>query len=80
MKQIHAAHVHHRDIYPRNILIVPGAQERMVWVDFDVATTFTTVGPDEQRYSEYEETLVAEFGEFLVRPAVTSFTRSKLTS
>lgn len=52
----------------------------MVWVDFNVTMTFTTVGPDEQQYSEYEEILVAEFREFLVHPAVTSFTWSKLTS
>lgn len=70
MKQIHAAHVHHRDIYPKNILVVPGVQKRMVWVDFDVATTFSIEGPDEQRLSEEEDTLVAEFGEFLVCPAL----------
>jgi hypothetical protein len=38
----------------------------MGWVNFNIATTFTTVGPDEQRYSEYEDALVAEFGDFLV--------------
>ncbi|KAL4817228.1 hypothetical protein BDW67DRAFT_183898 [Aspergillus spinulosporus] len=75
MKQIHAAHVHHRDIYPKNILVVPGDEKRMVWVDFDVATTFTTAGPEEQRYNEYEDTLVAEFGEFLVCPIAASLTR-----
>ncbi|OJJ65748.1 hypothetical protein ASPBRDRAFT_49509 [Aspergillus brasiliensis CBS 101740] len=64
MKQIHATHVHHRDIYPKNILIVLGDEERMVWVDSDVAMTFTTAGPDEQRLSETEDTYVAEFGEF----------------
>ncbi|KAL4997271.1 hypothetical protein BDV10DRAFT_170270 [Aspergillus recurvatus] len=26
MKQIHASHVRHRDIYPKNILVVPGVQ------------------------------------------------------
>ncbi|RDH27281.1 hypothetical protein BDQ94DRAFT_163748 [Aspergillus welwitschiae] len=46
MKQIRAAHVHHRDIYPKNILIVPGDEERMRW-------------------SETEDTYVAEFGESL---------------
>lgn len=66
MKQIHNAHVHHCDIYPKNILIVPGAEERMVRVDFDVATMFSNAGPDEQRYSEYEEALVAGFGDALV--------------
>lgn len=75
IKRIHAAHVHHRDIYPKNILVVPGGKKRMVWVDFDVATTFTTVGSDEQRYSEYEDALVAEFGDFLVCPGVASLRR-----
>lgn len=76
MKHIHNAHVHHRDIYPKNILIVPGAGERMVWVDFDVATTFTNVGPDEQRYSEYEEALVAGFGDALVCFKLQPFLRN----
>ncbi|OJJ49035.1 hypothetical protein ASPZODRAFT_129410 [Penicilliopsis zonata CBS 506.65] len=65
MKQIHKAHVHHQDIYPKNILIVPGARERVVWVDFDVATTFPHLGPSEKQYSEYEDELVAGFGEAL---------------
>ncbi|KAJ5702465.1 hypothetical protein N7488_010013 [Penicillium malachiteum] len=66
MKQIHAAYVHHQDIYPKNILVVSGVEKRMVWVDFDVATTFSIEGPDEQRLSEEEDTLLAEFGEFLL--------------
>ncbi|KAL2811077.1 hypothetical protein BDW59DRAFT_155583 [Aspergillus cavernicola] len=65
MKHIHNAHVHHQDIYPKNILIVPGTQERVVWVDFDVATTFSNVGTNEEQYSEYEDELVAGFGEAL---------------
>ncbi|KAJ5859382.1 hypothetical protein N7534_004659, partial [Penicillium rubens] len=65
IKQIHAAHVHYQDIYPKNILVVLGGQKRMVWVDFDVATTFLIEGPDEQRLSEEEDTIVAEFGELL---------------
>ncbi|PWY79404.1 hypothetical protein BO94DRAFT_567738 [Aspergillus sclerotioniger CBS 115572] len=66
MKQIHNAHVHHRDIYPKNILLVPGGSDkRLVWVDFDVATTFNDVGPEEEKYSRYEDELVASFGEAL---------------
>lgn len=72
MKQIHNAHVHHQDIYPKNILLVPGTPERVVWIDFDVATTFSNVGRKEKRYSEYEDVLVAEFGEFLVCPFYVS--------
>jgi serine/threonine protein kinase len=39
MKEIHRAGVHHRDVYPRNLLLVRGNPDRLVWIDFDVATT-----------------------------------------
>ncbi|OKL55282.1 hypothetical protein UA08_09450 [Talaromyces atroroseus] len=67
MKQIHKALVHHQDIYPKNVLVVPGQPERVVWVDFDVATTFSSMGNREQAYCEYEDELVSSFGEALVR-------------
>lgn len=63
MKEIHKALVHHRDIYPKNILIVPGEPDRVVWIDFDVASTFTGMGLREQAYCRYEDELVASFGE-----------------
>ncbi|KAJ0415830.1 hypothetical protein BJY00DRAFT_250714, partial [Aspergillus carlsbadensis] len=67
IKQIHAAGVHHQDVYPKNILELPGAlPERIVWIDFDVATTFSTAGPDEQKLSDFEDIIAMEFGEFLV--------------
>lgn len=37
MCDIHAAHVLHDDIHPRNILVFPGEPERVVWVDFNSA-------------------------------------------
>lgn len=52
----------------------------MVWVDFDVATTFLIEGPDEQRLSEEEDTIVAEFGELLVCLALALFMWMKLTT
>ncbi|KAJ5577703.1 uncharacterized protein N7459_006667 [Penicillium hispanicum] len=42
LAQVHGALVVHNDIYPRNILIVPGDPERVVLIDFDVAKTFPT--------------------------------------
>ncbi|KAL2797308.1 hypothetical protein BJX66DRAFT_323481 [Aspergillus keveii] len=54
IKRIHEAHVH-QDVYPKNILLI----------DSDVATTFSTLGPEEQRYSSYEDALVAGYGEAL---------------
>ncbi|PWY96161.1 hypothetical protein BO94DRAFT_551881 [Aspergillus sclerotioniger CBS 115572] len=66
MKQIHKAHIHHMDIYARNILLVTeGRSKRLVWVDFDVATTFDSMGPDEEAYNIYEDTLVAGLEELL---------------
>ncbi|KAK6812610.1 hypothetical protein RU639_011582 [Aspergillus parasiticus] len=32
MKEIHKAGVHHQDIYPRNILLVRGNPDRLVWM------------------------------------------------
>ncbi|KAJ6128114.1 hypothetical protein N7471_009331 [Penicillium samsonianum] len=58
MKQIHRADVHHRDIYPRNMLLVRGNPDRLVWIDFDVATTFTDFGPKQLAHSDHEISLV----------------------
>jgi hypothetical protein len=63
IKGIHDAFVHHHDIYPKNILIMP---DRTVWTDFDIATTFAGMGPREKAYCEYETELVVNFGEKLV--------------
>lgn len=63
-REIHSAFVHHRDIYPKNMLVVSG--DRIVWIDFDVATTFSSVGPLEKAYCEYEIKLVERFGTLLV--------------
>ncbi|EDN08737.1 predicted protein [Histoplasma mississippiense (nom. inval.)] len=68
MKAIHSALIHHNDIYPKNILIVPSTPERVVWIDFDVATTFPhreSMGCQELKYCDYEDALVASFGELL---------------
>ncbi|KAJ5964875.1 uncharacterized protein N7479_004751 [Penicillium vulpinum] len=40
--QVHEALIVHNDLYPENILIVPGTPERVVVMDFDVAETFPT--------------------------------------
>ncbi|KAJ6041453.1 hypothetical protein N7460_006843 [Penicillium canescens] len=63
IKQIHNAFVHHHDIYPKNMLVVSGT--RIVWVDFDVATTFSSMGPCEKAYCDYETELVESFGKLL---------------
>ncbi|KJF61386.1 uncharacterized protein CIMG_12363 [Coccidioides immitis RS] len=40
IQQIRSALVEHNDPYPKNILIVPGDPERVMWIDFDVAITY----------------------------------------
>ncbi|KAE8153530.1 hypothetical protein BDV25DRAFT_127189 [Aspergillus avenaceus] len=45
IQQIHSALILHNDTYPKNIVIVPGEPERVMWIDFDIAITF----PDHSR-------------------------------
>ncbi|EIT75419.1 hypothetical protein AO1008_08278 [Aspergillus oryzae 100-8] len=51
MKEIHKAGVHHQDIYPRNILLVRGNPDRLVWSDFDVFTRTSYVARDAMKFS-----------------------------
>jgi hypothetical protein len=64
IKEIHKAHVHHQDIYPKNMLVVSGS--RIVWIDFDVAVTFDSLGPEEKAECDFEVQLVKDFGDSLV--------------
>lgn len=69
INEIHGALIHHHDVYPKNILIVPGDPERVLWIDFDVAVAFpskASMGHNEEEYSQYEFDLIASFGELLV--------------
>ncbi|KAJ5680153.1 hypothetical protein N7536_011292 [Penicillium majusculum] len=65
MREIHKAGVHHRDIHPKNILLVRGSPYRVVWIDFDVATTFTDLEPEQLARSDHEIELVEGFGDAL---------------
>ncbi|KAF4209771.1 hypothetical protein CNMCM8927_004974 [Aspergillus lentulus] len=64
IREIHEALIHHHDVYPKNMLVVSGT--KLVWIDFDVATTFKDMGIREKAYCEYEVKLVKSFGELLV--------------
>lgn len=67
--RIHSALIHHRDIYPKNILIIRGNSDRVVWIDFDVAVTFdpeTAMGHQAEEYCNLEIELVKSFGDLLV--------------
>lgn len=39
IEEIHQALIRHNDVYPKNLLLVPGEQERVLWINFDVAST-----------------------------------------
>ncbi|KAJ5593234.1 hypothetical protein N7537_010138 [Penicillium hordei] len=65
MKEIHEAGVHHQDIHPKNIPLVRGNPDRLAWIDFDVATTFTDFEPEQLARSAHEIELVKGFGDAL---------------
>lgn len=73
IQKIHSALVEHNDPYPKNILIVPsdqGDQERVIWVDFDIAIVYPNDTYIETRRSgriEFETEVVESFGRLLVR-------------
>lgn len=75
MKEIHKAGVHHQDIYPKNILLVRGNPDRLLWIDFDVATTFTDPEPEQLALSDCETELVKGFGDALVRAPLLHVSR-----
>jgi hypothetical protein len=66
--EIHSAYVEHNDPYPKNILIVPGSLERVVWIDFDIAITYNVESLTfaEKQGLDYETEVVKSFGRLLV--------------
>ncbi|KAI1923304.1 hypothetical protein LOZ52_001046 [Ophidiomyces ophidiicola] len=65
IQQIHSALVEHNDPYPKNILIIPGDPERVMWVDFDVAIVYP-VGKRQRPWLDLETEVVESFGSLLV--------------
>ncbi|EEH18017.2 hypothetical protein PABG_00580 [Paracoccidioides brasiliensis Pb03] len=63
IQEIHGAGVRHRDPKPRNMMIVKGDSERVVWIDFDRAETYNLPVTDEQKrlLDEEEEEIVRGF-------------------
>ena len=69
LQEIHGALIHHHDTYPKNILIVHERKERVVWVDFDVSTTFPdkeSIDSQAKEWCKHEIRHVECFGELLV--------------
>lgn len=78
LKGIHSALIHHRDVYPKNILIVHGSLERVDWIDSDVAVTFDPgkpMGSQGEEHCNHEIELMESFGELLVcsKPCLNFF-------
>ncbi|PGH30701.1 hypothetical protein GX50_06514 [[Emmonsia] crescens] len=68
IQQIHSALIEHNDPYPKNILIVPGDRERVIWVDFDVAIVYpndTYIETKGRDRIEFETEVVESFGRLL---------------
>ncbi|KKZ68116.1 hypothetical protein EMCG_06226 [[Emmonsia] crescens] len=69
IQQIHLALIEHNDPYPKNVLIVPGDPERVVWIDFDVAIVYPNenyIGERERGWIESETRCVESYGTMLV--------------
>lgn len=84
IRKIHSALVEHNDPYPKNILIVPGDLERVIWIDFDVAIVYPDngyIGEKERGRIEFETGVVESFGWLLVCLRRHSFPQfNRLTS
>ncbi|EFW13358.1 conserved hypothetical protein [Coccidioides posadasii str. Silveira] len=68
LQQIHSARVEHNDPYPKNIMIVPGDPERVVWIDFDTAIVLPengSIGGKEHQQIKFETAVVESFGQLL---------------
>ena len=70
IQQIHElALVEHIDTYSRNILIVPGPPERVLWTDFDIAVSFKDrleLTAEDKERMDLEFEIVKDLGELLV--------------
>ena len=59
----------HRDVKPKNMMVVDTDPERVVWLNFDWAQTLHADNPHDQardRYIKDEELDLSEFAEKLV--------------
>ncbi|KAJ5692959.1 kinase-like domain-containing protein [Penicillium macrosclerotiorum] len=65
MEEIHSTRAHHQDIYSPNLLLIHGNPDRLVWIDFDVAITYTNLKPEQKARRDYEIALVKGLGDAL---------------
>jgi Lipopolysaccharide kinase (Kdo/WaaP) family len=69
LREIHNAKVLHHDPYPRNMMVVPGEPDRVLWIDFDRAQTFPKPLTQRQQGWFTEE---VEFVELFAKALVSS--------
>ncbi|OAX81628.1 hypothetical protein ACJ72_04027 [Emergomyces africanus] len=69
IREIHSALVQHCDAKPRNMMIVRGDRERVVWLDFDRAQTYHAESLTERQrgFIEEEEIIVSQLADLLQR-------------
>lgn len=75
LDDIHHAQVLHGDPYPRNMMIVSGEHDRVLWVDFDSAQTFPEEKPLSHKQGMWfkeEVELIEYFSEALVSLSLSS--------
>ncbi|KKZ61734.1 hypothetical protein EMCG_03763 [[Emmonsia] crescens] len=75
IQAVHCARVVHNDPYLKNVLIVPGMpsngiDDRVVWIDFDIALNFGSMKVGWLKYDEnveaaFEKRLVESYGKML---------------
>ncbi|KAJ9226840.1 hypothetical protein DTO027B5_2056 [Paecilomyces variotii] len=56
LKDIHQVRILHGDLYPRNMMIAEGEQDRVLWIDFDSAQTFSEgpLSPKQEKWFKEE--------------------------
>jgi serine/threonine protein kinase len=71
LKEIHGAKILHRDPYPRNMMVVPGNPDRILWIDFDRAQIYSNpLTPRQREWFDGEAELMKELAEGLVSPMI----------
>ncbi|KAF7503158.1 hypothetical protein GJ744_004262 [Endocarpon pusillum] len=69
IQQIHElAFVQHLDTYTKNILLVPGPPERVLWTDFDITVSFkdrSELTAEDKESMDFELEIVKSLGELL---------------
>ncbi|GAB1196507.1 hypothetical protein APSETT444_005778 [Aspergillus pseudonomiae] len=68
LDDIHSVQVLYGDPMPRNMMVSLGEDERVLWIDFDSAQTFSEGGrsPRQQEWIEEEDELVDYFVDALI--------------